>query len=286
MLVAQEGARLAAESAELARRATAAAAKRVAAGKVSPVEETRAQVAEAGVAVESAQAASALRAARSRLSAYWGNPVPHFERAEGEAELPAQAEWPDLAARVDAAPALRRAAAEVGRRRSVVELERARRIPDLTLSVGVQRDEALGRNQAIVGVALPLPLFDRNQGNLAAALAREDQARDELAAARIRLASEAAVGQERLATAREAAETLARGALPGAQRALDAATKGFELGKFDFLVVLDAQRTLFEARSRHLRALTEAHRARAELDRILGGAEDGATVPAPRKELE
>ncbi|QDF96995.1 cobalt-zinc-cadmium resistance protein [Azoarcus sp. DD4] len=312
VVIAQEGARLAAESVALAQRATTAAAKRVAAGKVSPVEETRARVAEAGVAVEAARAASALRAARSRLAAFWGNAMPRFERAEGEMVLPAPQAYSDLAARLDAAPVLRRAGAEVARRRAVVALERARRIPDLTVSVGVQRDEDLGRNQAIVGLSVPLPLFDRNQGNLAEALARADQARDELAASRIRLASEAAQAWERLETARWEAEELAREALPGAQRALDAATKGFELGKFDFLLVLDAQRTLFQARSQHLRSLAEAHRARAELDRILGGPEqlspgrpktvahplgglprsgggtyeEGSTVPAARHELE
>lgn len=282
VLIAQEGARLAAESKALAQRATATVARRVAAGKVSPVEETRARVAEAGVAVEQTQAESALRAARSRLAALWGNATPRFERAVGDLAPPEAVA--DLAARLDAAPALRQAGAEVVRRRAVVELERARRIPDLTVSVGIKRDEALGRNQAVVGLAVPLPLFDRNQGKVAEALAREDKARDELAAARFRLAAEAAQARERLESARLQADTLAREALPGAERALEAATKGFELGKFDFLLVLDAQRALFQARSQHLRALAEAHRARAELDRILGGGADGTA--AARNELE
>ena len=58
VLVAQERLRLAQASVELAQRATAAAARRVTAGKVSPVEETRARVAEAGVRVEFAMATS------------------------------------------------------------------------------------------------------------------------------------------------------------------------------------------------------------------------------------
>ena len=48
--------------------------------------------------------------------------------------------------------------------------------------------------------------------------------------------------------------------LPGAHSAYDAATKGFELGKFSFLDVLDAQRTLFQAKSQYLRALVETYR--------------------------
>lgn len=76
VLVAQERLRLAQASVELAQRATGAAARRVTAGKVSPVEETRARVAEAAVRVEQAQAASEVTTARRRLAATWGNSSP------------------------------------------------------------------------------------------------------------------------------------------------------------------------------------------------------------------
>ena len=69
---------------------------------------------------------------------------------------------------------------------------------------------------------------------------------------------------------RMAAEgSLRRDVLPGAQLAYENATKGFDLGKFSFLDVLDAQRTLFQARNQYLRALTDTHRAAAEIDRLL-----------------
>jgi cobalt-zinc-cadmium efflux system outer membrane protein len=271
LLIAQERARLAAESAELARRATTAATRRVAAGKISPVEETKARVAEAGVKVELAQAASELRGARRRLAALWGNPAPRFEAAEGPAESPAApSAYGELAARLDAAPTLARAGVEIERRRALVEVERARRVPDLTVSLGVKRDNAIDRDQAVLGVSLPIPLFDRNQGKLAEALARRDQARDERAALRIGLERDAAEAWERLESARTEAAALEGEVLPGARQSLDAATKGFELGKFGFLDVRDAQRTLFQARAQHLRALAAAYRARADLARILG----------------
>ncbi|MEJ8852716.1 TolC family protein [Variovorax rhizosphaerae] len=67
-------------------------------------------------------------------------------------------------------------------------------------------------------------------------------------------------------------EAIALGAdvLPGAQSAFDASTRGFERGKFSFLKVLDAQRTLQQARTQYLRSLAEAHRAAVDLNRILG----------------
>lgn len=272
-LVAQERLRLAQAGVELAQRATDAARRRVLAGKVSPIEETKARVAESGVRVELKLAASELATARKRLASIWGEPAPRFERVEGDPEalppLPARA---DLERRMDASPNLRRARIEVARRLALAEVERSRRVPDLTVSLGAKRNNELGIDQAIFGVSIPIPLFDRNQGNLLEALRRADKARDELSAAELRLSNELTQAFERLSVARSELESLKRDILPGAQSAYDAVLKGFELGKFSFLEVLDAQRTLFQAKSQGLRALVDVHRAAAEIERILGEA--------------
>jgi cobalt-zinc-cadmium efflux system outer membrane protein len=271
VLTAQERLRLAQDAVELAQRATVVASRRVAAGKVSPVEETKARVAEAGVRLELVQARSDLTSGRKRLSATWGNRTPRFERAEGQLDaLPELPEPVALSRRLASAPALVRARFEVDRRQALAQLERSRRIPDLTVSLGVKRNEELGRNQAIVGVSVPLPIFDSNRGNVLEALRRTDKARDELAATEIRLDAELAHAYEKLNTSRQEADALQKDVLPGAQSAYDAAAKGFEFGKFGFLDVLDAQRTLLQAKSQYLRTLSEAHRSAAEIDRILG----------------
>jgi len=288
VLIAQERLRLAQASVELAQRATGAASRRVIAGKVSPVEETRARVAEAAVRVEQAQAASEVTTARRRLAATWGNSSPHFERAEGDPEaLPQLPAMADLNARLATAPNLLRARIEVDRRQSLAEVERSRSVPDMIVSLGGKRIEELDLNQAILGVAIPIPIFDRNQGNLLEALRRTDKAHDELSATEIRLSNELALAYERLNLARQEAASLQRDILPGAQSAYDAATKGFELGKFNFLEVLDAQRTSFQAKSQYLRALAEAHRSAAEIDRILGTAStQSITAPAATQQQE
>lgn len=280
VLVAQERLRLAQASVDLAQRATSAVSRRVTAGKVSPVEETKARIAEAGVRIEFTSAGSELAGARKRLAGTWGNTTPRFERVEGSLDaLPPLPPLPELSARLSISPNVQRAKIEVERRQALAELERSRRVPDMTVSLGARRVEELGRNQAILGVSIPIPIFNRNQGNLLEALRRTDKARDELSAAEVRLANELAVAHERLNTARQEVESLQREILPGAQSAYDAATKGFELGKFSFLEVLDAQRTLFQAKSQYLRALSEAHRSAAEIERILGEVSPHATPP-------
>lgn len=279
VLVAQERLRLAQASVELAQRASSAAARRVTAGKVSPVEETRARVAEAGVRVELAIATSELATARKQLVSTWGDLSPNFARAEGElTALPPLPDLAELNARLAASPNLLRARIEVERRLALTEVERSRRVPDLTVSLGARRNAELGLNQAILGVSIPIPVFNRNQGNLLEALHRTDKARDELSAAGVRLSNEMTLAYERLSSARQEAGMLQQEILPGAQSAYDAATKGFELGKFNFLDVLDAQRTSFQAQSQYLRALAEAHRSAAAIQLILGEASPSSTL--------
>ncbi|RFC32599.1 MAG: outer membrane protein, cobalt-zinc-cadmium efflux system [Candidatus Nitrotoga sp. MKT] len=279
VLVAQERFLLTQGLVELSQRATTAASKRVTAGKVSPVEETKARVAEASVRVELSQAATSLKMARKRLTAIWGNATPRFERAEGQVEtLPALPALKDLTARLANSPGLARAQLEVNRRQALVEVERSLRVPDVTLSLGGRRNAEIGLNQALLGVSLPIPIFNRNQGNILEALRRTDKARDELSGTEIRLNNEIAQALERLNIARQEIEILQQEILPGAQSAYDAATKGYIMGKFSFLEVLDAQRTLFQAKSQYLRALAEAHRSAAEIERVLGETPDGSTL--------
>ena len=273
VLLAQEHIKLAGDSTELARRAADAAGKRVQAGKISPVEETKARVAEATARLEAAQAASELRLSRQRLAATWGDATPRFDRVESDGSLASVPTFDAVSARLAASPSLRRAQMEVQRRSALSDLERAKRTPDLTVSLGIKRDEQLGRNQAVIGLSIPLLMFDRNQGNLLEALRREDKSRDELAAADIQLKSAVAQAWGRLDTAGAEAQTIRDQVLPGAQSAYDAATQGFELGKFNFLDVLDAQRTLFQSKAQYLRARGEAHRAAADIDRLLGDGE-------------
>ena len=274
VLTAQERHQLALASVELAQRATSVAAKRVVAGKTSPVDETRARVAQVSVQIELSQAASELSTMRQRLAATWGNPRPRFERVDGAlAVLPPLPSLDALLQRLQQSPGLARSRLEVQRRQALAQVERARQVPDLTVSIGATRDEQLGRNQAIFGVSIPLPLFDRNQGNLLESLRRTDKARDALRANEIHSASELAQAHEQLDTARQQAQLLQQQIVPGAQSAYDAATTGFAFGKFSFLDVLDAQRTLLQAKSQTLHTLASAHRAAADIERLVGIAD-------------
>jgi len=270
VLSAQERIRLAQETLSLTQRVTDITGKRVIAGKISPVEETKARVAEAQVKVELSQAQGDLRVSRQKLSSLWGNATPRFERVDGAVvDLP---EAPSVAAldrRVLASPSLRRTEVELQRRVALTRVEQTKRTPDPTISLGVKRAPE-STNQILFGVSVPLPFFDSNQGNLLEALRREDKARDEIVANRLRLQSEVLQARERLLIARTEVDTFRSEVLPGALSAYEATGKGFDAGKFSFLETLDAQRTLIQARTQYLRALADTHRAATEIGRLLG----------------
>jgi cobalt-zinc-cadmium efflux system outer membrane protein len=84
------------------------------------------------------------------------------------------------------------------------------------------------------------------------------------------------------AAAREAA-TLKGESLAGAQGAYEAVNEGYRLGKFRYLDVLDAGKTLLEARGRYVDAIVELNLARVDVERLVaqlpGEAAAGRAVP-------
>jgi len=271
VLVAQERVALTANSADLAARGADAIGKRVTAGKVSPIDETRARVDQANAQLEAAEAKTELQTARQSLAALWGDAELNYSSVQGDVDvIPSRAPVAELFREVEGSPELLTGRIEVDLRRALLDVERSKAVPDVTVSVGAARDNDLGRTQAIVGVSIPIPLFDRNQGSTYEASKRVEKARDELELARIRVINELQQASNQLGAARTSAEMLKRTVLPAAQQAYDAATRGFEAGKFGFLDVIDAQRALLQARSRYLSALATANQAATAIDRVLG----------------
>jgi len=271
VLIAQEQVALSTKMVQIAGDAYRIADRRVEAGKVPPLEADRAQVELANAELEKSRAASSLELARRSLSALWGNPSPQFTHAEGEiAVLPARPGLDDLAAALERSPYMQAARLEQDRARAQINVERSKRYPDLTVSAGVIRNNELDRNQMMVGVSIPLPFFDRNQGNVYEASMLAYKSRDDYRALKIRLQTQLQQSASQFDMAKSTSARLASDILPKAETAFERAKKGFEAGKFGFTEVLDAQRTLFQARVRHLSALSDAYQALAQIDRILG----------------
>jgi len=267
----QERLALAEEIVRIAERAHNAVTHRVQAGRDSPIKQTKSSVALATARIEPRRARFALESAKKRLAAMWGAKVVHFDVVAGEfyktAPVPSITELRSL---VQNNPDVARWSAELERSRAALELEKARGVSDITLSGGWQHFNETDHSAAVFGLSIPLAVSDRNQGNIRRATYMLAKAKESGKAAEIKILAALEEAAQRLAGSYAEAIALKNDVLPGAKSSFDAVSEGYRDGKFDYLQVLDTQRTLFEARSRYVESLVAYHKARADVERLIG----------------
>jgi outer membrane protein, heavy metal efflux system len=268
---AQQRLLLSRQSLELAERGLRVAQGRIKSGKSSPVEGTRAEVQLSEVRLELRRAERDEASAYQRLAQVMGAPLPAFVSVgDPGRSMPTVPDSSLLLNRIGETAELRLAKLQIDQREASLGLEKAQRIPDLTVSIGSQYDERERERVNVVGLSMPIPLFNRNQGNVLAAARRTDQARDLRNASELRLRTEIQTTLDQWMTANTEVASFNQTILPAAKSAVDTATRGFEMGKFNFLDVLDAQRTLISARTQYIQAIAEATDAWVRIERIFG----------------
>lgn len=273
VLDAQERLALAREQAELTATMLSAAEQRIKAGKAPAIDRIRLQgeVSQAGLEVTRAE--RTLHTARQALAACWGDAQPDFERAEGDLGLlptvPTSSAV-DASTEQSTAALNRRIATELLGK----ELEQARagRIPDPSLAVGWRQFNESDDNAWLFGISFPLPLFNQGEEAVAAASSRFNSARAREVRALNEARSALRTAWQALADARDTAEVFDRQVVPAAAEGFAIAEFGYRSGKFGLLELLDAQRTLCEARQQQLMARTDCHLAAIELQRLQGEA--------------
>jgi cobalt-zinc-cadmium efflux system outer membrane protein len=268
---AQERLRLADEQITAAELAEAAVSVRVEAGGASPVERTRARVAVESSRIERQRLARELTASRARLSIMWGSVVPDFGEVDADlARLEPPPSLLDLSPRVEQSPDLGAWEAEAQRRTAELEVERTLRSLDLVLEGGARYFAEASDQALVLQATAPLPLFDRNQGRSAAAQLRVQSLAAERRARVQSVYAELATAQGELAAAYDEATALEAQVLPAANEAFEMAQQAYANGLFRYTDVLDAGRTLFELRARHLDALVRYQLALTTIHRLTG----------------
>jgi cobalt-zinc-cadmium efflux system outer membrane protein len=160
--------------------------------------------------------------------------------------------------------------AERERAGAQIVLEEARAITDPTFSGGIRHFAAGGDLALVANVAIPLPLYNDNSGNIARAMAERRAADHDYAALRRNVQRELTNLQARVAAYAEEAEALAGSAIPQSERALSLIREGFDRGAFEYIDIIDAERALNDVRTRRLETLREYHLDMARLNRLTG----------------
>ena len=274
VLSAQRRVAIAEETVRLAEQSAGVVSARVKGGKASPVEETRATVALATTRIGLDRTRRELESSRRALSGNWGDITPHFRTAVGDLDsIPPVPDLEQLTRLLTRNPEIALWAAEVSLRQATVDLEKARRVPDLTVGGGYKHySVSMGEDvdTFLVEVSIPIPLFNRNRGGIQAARHQVVKSEAERRGAAVRLGVALADSHDALSAAYSRVTAFRDTVLPGAQSAFDAVSEGYRLGRFGLLDVLDSQRTLFEARQEYLRAATDYHKAVVDVERLIG----------------
>lgn len=181
-------------------------------------------------------------------------------------EIP-ELEWDaSLQRLLENSPLLKSQESELHAARVEVDLARAQAVPNVTVQVVAQRD--YGQNFSSVSslVALPVPLFNRNQGNIVTAQGVLAQQQREYERLRLALSDQLAESFRRYSSLRSDATRLRDEVLPRAAENLELTTEAYRLGRMDFLHVVDARRTYFQSKTAEIDALTELHKTVVEID--------------------
>ena len=168
----------------------------------------------------------------------------------------------------DPRPEGRLAEQAVSQARSVIGLERANGRPDLEALFGYKRTSGL--NTAVAGLQFNLPLFNRNQGATAAAMADLRAAEHDLAATHNILATELALARKQYEARRQQVEHTFRPLKDQAVEISDISRAAYREGGLDLLRLLDAERLRVDAQMSLVRALNEFHQSVTALERAEG----------------
>lgn len=271
-VAAQERLDLARAAVGLAEKTSQAVAERVNAGKEPPLQASKSEAELEMARLDAQTAESALQVARRNLATMWGAEQAAFVEVQGKLDhvsrsIPA---LESLRSRLTDNPDLARWEAELRLRRATLSSEKAARIPDLEGSVGYVQFEEEGTDALAFGIGMPLPLFDRNQGNIAAATHGLAKADAERSATEVALAADLAAAHAALSISHERVAALRGKVVPAMEQAYQAAHEGYQQGKFGFLDMLDAQRGLFEAQGALVDALGDYQDALIEIQRLTG----------------
>jgi cobalt-zinc-cadmium efflux system outer membrane protein len=146
---------------------------------------------------------------------------------------------------------------------------RAEAAPELAVEAGYELEE--GQDHIVgLGLSLSLPLFHRNQGAIAAARARVDQAELEEEAGRLAVAHQVRAALVQYRAAWEVSEAFGRDTLERHERNLELLQASFDEGAVNLVEVLLMQRELLLAWNDAVAAAVELHLARAAVERAVG----------------
>lgn len=242
---------------------------RVNVGEAARFELTRAEAELASAANQTASARLRVTQALAALRTAIGAPLAFDIDAVGSLEAGASVPQIDVLRQdvIARQPILRTARADIERAEARLETERALRTPAPVIRGGLLREPTA--NEIGIGVALPIPLWNRREGPIGEAVAALQIASAAFAQRRIEILAQVDFAYSRYRVAAQQIAAFEGGIIRQAESALRVAEAAFRFGERGFIDVLDAQRVLRTVRVDFLNARFEQQSALIEIERLL-----------------
>lgn len=267
-VAAEENVRLATEQKALAEDVLASVSARVDAAASPLIQKSRAKVerAAATVALDSTKRERAI--SFKALAMLLGEDESYFKLDKKAFFTLPKKDEPVDPEQLKANPDLAKLDTALEQSKARLNLEKANAVPDPTLSAGLVQIPSANGRALLLGVALPIPVFNVNRGNIEKARSDVIRTEEDNRYATLSLRTDLTRAEQQMNSAYVLAKTLSTDILPSAQKAFSLAREGYGLGRFPYIEVLDAQRSLFGARQQHIAALKAYHTARAIVERL------------------
>ena len=175
-------------------------------------------------------------------------------------------------------PQLTSSQASLDHTRAEYNLARAQAIPNVTLQAVLERDNASKSTQASTLVALPVPLFNRNQGSIYRAMADIHEAEAEMSRVQLVLRDLLSDSYRRYRSSRIQVERFRETILPAAEENMELARFSQQSGERGFQEVLAAQQLYFQTQLAYVESLTELRKTIVEIEglQLTGGLNPAA----------
>jgi outer membrane protein, heavy metal efflux system len=263
--------KIAAENLESAKTIRDIAEQRVRLGESRPIELVKARVEFLSLEREYDKAKTTLAGDQQVLWQFLGGGVPVDFTLAGETEalepaLPLK-RWQEAA--LASHPLLAAQEAQIRQAESTLGAERQAWVPDVTVKVFHIRDVDLKATGG--ALSLPLPLWNRKEGEVARAAAAKSQATSEFRLLKRDLETKLASQYSFYETARRQVEYFQTTILKEAAESLRVAQFSYEHGETSLLELLDSRRVYRGTEQDYNQALLDCRLARVELWRLAGG---------------
>ena len=277
VLLAQQRVRLAGETVDLSRELLRVARELYEAGHVPRLDVLRAEVEERLAVNEQTAAQRALAALKRDLTLLMGQPSDLSFEADGPLAYGTSAiVEPALADNaLSVRPDIK--AVEAGLQASEAEtalVQAEQTFPAVNLSAHYEfsREAEARQHRAVLGLSVPLPVFNRREGDLEIAMARRSRQAARLHLVKTTISAQVAQALQRFRASRRIVEQFTRHILPQQQENFEMLREGYQLGQFTLTEVLVIQREFIQGRSRYLDAIAAFNAALVDLEAASGAA--------------